>query len=71
MVADPDIAKITVVGVGMRTHTGVAARMFAALAGPQIHVLMINTSEVHITAAVELARAREAARSLRQTFGLK
>jgi aspartate kinase len=68
--ADPNIAKLTIVGVGMRTHTGVAANMFAALAGPQIHVLMINTSEVHITAAVELARAREAVTCLRRAFGL-
>jgi aspartate kinase len=68
--ADPNIAKLTIMGVGMRTHTGVAAKMFAALAGPQIRVLMINTSEVHITAAVELNRAREAAECLRHTFGL-
>jgi aspartate kinase len=68
--ADPNIAKLTIMGVGMRTHTGVAAKMFAALAGPQIHVLMINTSEVHITAAVELPRAREAATCLRRAFGL-
>ncbi len=67
---DPNIAKITIMGVGMRTHTGVAAKMFAALAGPQIRVLMINTSEVHITAAVELGRAREAVACLRKAFGL-
>jgi aspartate kinase len=68
--ADPNIAKLTIMGVGMRTHTGVAAKMFAALSGPQIRVLMINTSEVHITAAVELNRAREAAECLRRAFGL-
>ncbi len=67
---DARIAKITIMGVGMRTHTGVAARMFAALAGPQIRVLMINTSEVHITAAVELSRAREAVNCLRDAFRL-
>jgi aspartate kinase len=68
--ADPNIAKITIMGVGMRTHTGVAAKMFAALASPQIRVLMINTSEVHITIAVELSRSSEAVACLRQTFGL-
>jgi aspartate kinase len=57
-------------GVGMRTHTGVAAKMFAALAGPQIRVLMVNTSEVHITIAVELSRAKDAVTCLRSTFGL-
>jgi aspartate kinase len=68
--ADPNIAKITIMGVGMRTHTGVAAKMFAALAGPQIRVLMVNTSEVHITIAVELSRAKDAVTCLRSTFGL-
>lgn len=68
--ADPNIAKITIMGVGMRTHTGVAAKMFAALAGPQIRVLMINTSEVHITIAVELGRAKEAVACLRHAFQL-
>jgi aspartate kinase len=68
--ADPNIAKITIMGVGMRTHTGVAAKIFAALSGPQIRVLMINTSEVHITVAVELGRAKEAVACLRKTFGL-
>jgi aspartate kinase len=68
--ADPNIAKITIMGVGMRTHTGVAAKMFAALSGPQIRVLMINTSEVHITIAVELSRAKDAVACLRRTFGL-
>jgi aspartate kinase len=68
--ADPNLAKITIMGVGMRTHTGVAAKMFAALAGPQIRVLMINTSEVHITIAVELGRAKDAVTCLRRAFGL-
>jgi aspartate kinase len=68
--ADPNIAKITIMGVGMRTHTGVAAKMFAALAAPQIRVLMVNTSEVHITIAVELGRAKDAVSCLRKTFGL-
>jgi aspartate kinase len=68
--ADPNIAKITIMGVGMRTHTGVAAKMFAALASPQIRVLMINTSEVHITVAVELSRAKDAVACLHKTFGL-
>jgi aspartate kinase len=67
---DPNIAKLAVMGVGMRTHTGVAAKMFAALAVPQIRVLMINTSEVHITAVVERSRGREAVACLRHAFGL-
>ena len=44
VVADPSIAKVIVVGVGMRTHTGVARRMFGALAARGINIAMINTS---------------------------
>src|SRR5947207_9134175 len=44
--ADADIAKLFVLGVGMRTHTGVARRMFGALAQRGINISMINTSEV-------------------------
>jgi aspartate kinase len=67
---DPNIAKITLMGVGMRTHTGVAAKMFGALTEPDIKVHMINTSEVHITAVVELARAHQAVSQLRRALGL-
>lgn len=65
-----DITKITLEGVGMRSHTGVAARMFGALLGGHIPVLMINTSEVHISVAVEDKVAEEAVARLREAFGL-
>ena len=68
--SDSEIAKITVMGVGMRTHTGVAAKIFAALSRPKIRVLMINTSEVHITLVVERSQASEAIDCLRRAFEL-
>jgi aspartate kinase len=66
--ADPGIAKLFVLGVGMRSHTGVARRMFGALAARGINVSMINTSEVRVSAVVEAARGEEAFLCLWDTF---
>ena len=54
--ADADIAMLFVLGVGMRTHTGVARRMFGALAARGINISMINTSEVCVSVVVDRAR---------------
>jgi aspartate kinase len=70
VVADPDIAKLFVLGVGMRTHTGVARRMFGALAQRGINISMINTSEVRVSVVVEQNRGEEALVCLRETFRL-
>jgi aspartate kinase len=67
---DCNIAKITVAGVGMRTHTGVAARIFDALEKVPVPVHMVNTSEVDISIVVDQSHAAEAADVLRRTFGL-
>jgi aspartate kinase len=66
--ADPGIAKLFVLGVGMRSHTAVARRMFGALAARGINVSMINTSEVRVSAVVEAGRGEEAFMCLRDTF---
>jgi aspartate kinase len=68
--ADPDIAKLFVLGVGMRTHTGVARRMFGALAQRGINIAMINTSEVRVSAVVDRARGQEALGALKQAFNV-
>ena len=68
--ADPDIAKLFVLGVGMRTHTGVARRMFGALAQRGINISMINTSEVRVSVVVDQSRGQEALECLRETFAL-
>jgi aspartate kinase len=59
-----------VLGVGMRTHTGVARSMFGALAERGINILMINTSEVCIGVVVERARGEEALAVLKGAFHL-
>jgi aspartate kinase len=68
VVADADIARLFVFGVGMRTHTGVAHRMFGALADRGINIAMINTSEVCVSVVVERDRGPEALASLKAAF---
>jgi aspartate kinase len=70
VVADPDIAKLFVLGVGMRTHTGVARRMFGALAQRGINISMINTSEVRVSVVVDQSRGQEALECLKETFNI-
>jgi aspartate kinase len=65
---EPSIAKLTVQGVGMRSHTGVAAHMFRALAERQIAICMINTSEVSINVVTGVQRGREGLECLRRAF---
>jgi aspartate kinase len=68
VVGDADIAVLFVLGVGMRTHTGVARSMFGALAQKGINILMINTSEVCIGVVVERSRGEEALACLKEAF---
>lgn len=68
--ADADIATVFVFGVGMRTHTGVARRMFGELAARGINISMINTSEVCISVVVDRARGEEALECLRKAFAV-
>ena len=68
--ADPDIARLIVLGVGMRTHTGVARRMFGALAERGINIGMINTSEVRVSVVVDRDQGAEALAALKEAFHL-
>jgi aspartate kinase len=70
VVGDADVAVVYVLGVGMRTHTGVARMMFGALAARGINIEMINTSEVCIGVVVEKGRGAEAVACLREAFGV-
>jgi aspartate kinase len=65
---DTDIAKISVVGVGMRTHAGVAATMFQVLAREQINIEMISTSEIKISVVIAAEHAERAVRALHDAF---
>lgn len=68
--ADANIAKVFVLGVGMRTHTGVARRMFGALAQRGINISMINTSEVCVSVVVDRSRGEEALACLKEAFNI-
>ncbi len=65
-----DIAKVSVVGTGMRTHSGVAGKFFRALADSDINVDLITTSEIKISVGIDLEKADLAANVLHSAFGL-
>jgi aspartate kinase len=65
------IAKLSVVGVGMKTHSGVAADLFQTLADHNINIDLITTSEIKISVVIDLDRADEAARVVHAAFGLE
>ena len=67
---DEDIAKISVVGRGMRAHAGVASKMFQALAQSEINILMITTSEIKISVVIKKSEMARAVKSLHDTFDL-
>jgi aspartate kinase len=67
---DSDIAKVSVVGIGMRTHAGVAATMFEALAGEKVNIEMISTSEIKISCVIEKKSAEKAVKALHKAFKL-
>ena len=70
VVTDERVAKVSIVGVGMRSHSGVAARMFDTLSKEGINIQMISTSEIAVSCVIEDKYAELAVRALHDTFGL-
>ena len=70
IIADGDIVKISVIGVGMRSHAGVAQRMFAALSEKGINIHTISTSEIKISVLIGAEYTELALRSLHSAYGL-
>lgn len=70
VILDKDIAKVSIVGIGMKSHSGVAAKMFAALADKGINIEMISTSEIKISCVVGKKSGEEAVRAIHERFGL-
>jgi len=70
VIGDDKTAKVSIVGVGMRTHSGVAARMFEALGKEKINIMMISTSEIKVSCVIEAKYAELAVRVLHEAFGL-
>jgi aspartate kinase len=70
VLADPDVAKISVVGVGMRSHAGVANIMFRALADKAINIQVISTSEIKVSVLIAAEYTELAVRALHTAYGL-
>jgi len=71
LLSDDHIATLSVVGVGMRSHTGVGAKVFAALAGAGVNIQMISTSEIKIACVIDETDAERALAALRHAFELR
>ena len=67
---DDEVAKISVVGIGMRSHSGVARTMFSALAAEGINIKVITTSEIKVSVLIDRKYMELAVQALHQTFGL-
>jgi aspartate kinase len=67
-VADEKIGKLSIVGVGMRSHSGVAAKMFQTLATEGVNIDMISTSEIKISVVIDLAKGEPAMRAVHKAF---
>jgi len=71
VIHDENIAKISAVGIGMRSHTGVAAKMFKVLAEKNINIEMISTSEIKISCVVKKSNGERALKAMHKAFGLE
>ncbi|CAD7777608.1 MAG: Aspartate kinase Ask_LysC [Candidatus Methanoperedenaceae archaeon GB37] len=70
MLGDEHIGKVSIVGVGMRNHPGVAARMFQSLANAGINILMISTSEIKVSCVIDEKEVERAVQVLHKAFDL-
>lgn len=70
VLGDENIAKVSIIGVGMRSHAGVAQKMFGALGRENINIMMISTSEIKISCVIEEKYTELAVRILHNAFGL-
>jgi aspartate kinase len=68
VIATENIGKLSIVGVGMKSHTGVAGRMFEILANEGVNIEMISTSEIKISVVIDLARAEHAMKAVHAAF---
>src|SRR5204863_8347458 len=68
VIATDNIGKLSIVGVGMKSHTGVAGKMFETLAREGVNIEMITTSEIKISVIVDLAKGEQAMRAIHAEF---
>ena len=70
VITDEQMGKVSVVGAGMRSHPGVAAKVFQTLGEREINIEMISTSPIKISCVIDADRVAEAVRSLHEAFEL-
>jgi len=68
---NPNIAKVSIIGLGMQTHTGIASRMFETLYREGINILMISTSEIRVSCVIDRDQTEKAVQALHAVFGLE
>jgi aspartate kinase len=68
VISDEKIGKLSIVGVGMRSHSGVAAKMFEALANANVNIDMISTSEIKISVVIDAAKGEQAVKAVHEAF---
>src|SRR4029077_421582 len=68
VISDEKIGKLSIVGVGMRSHSGVAAKMFETLAKEGVNIDMISTSEIKISVVIDLAKGESAMKAVHAAF---
>ncbi len=71
IIIDDDVSKVSIVGIGMRSHAGVAQKMFSALAGDGINIKVITTSEIKVSVLIDRRYLELAVQSLHKAFGLE
>ena len=71
LVADEGVAKVSIVGIGMRSHAGVAAQMFKALSDEGINIKVITTSEIKVSVLIDRKYMELAVQALHDVFGLE
>jgi aspartate kinase len=70
LVADEEVAKVSIVGIGMRSHAGVAAKMFKSLSAENINIKVITTSEIKVSVLIDRKYLELAVQALHDAFGL-
>jgi aspartate kinase len=71
LVADTDVCKVSIVGIGMRSHAGVAAKMFQTLRDEGINIKVITTSEIKVSVLIDRKYMELAVQALHDAFGLE
>jgi aspartate kinase len=71
LIADEGVSKVSVVGIGMRSHAGVAAKMFKSLSDEGVNIKVITTSEIKISVLIDRKYMELAVQALHDAFGLE